>query len=235
MNKIFNKTNIQNFFYSFLGLVVYFFINYIFTYIAVSLKDMGKLNNSVYNVLLLINELVLVLVLVIIFRKRLKKDFIDFDKNYNKYLNIGFKSWFVGLMVMLVSNYFIHSFFISNQPYNQQAVELVLFKLPLYSTISMIVTGPFVEEIVFRLSFHEFLKNKKLFYFLTILIFASVHVLNGIGSPIELLYFIPYGALACSFTYTLDKTNNIFTTTIIHTFHNLIAISILGITGLIGV
>ena len=69
--------------------------------------------------------------------------------------------------------------------------------------------------------------SKKLYYFLTVLIFAGAHVINGITTPLELLYFIPYGALAVAFSYTLDKTDNIFTTTLIHTMHNTISILIL--------
>ena len=61
-----------------------------------------------------------------------------------------------------------------------------------------------------------------------------MHVINGITTPLALLYFIPYGALAFAFSYTLDKTNNIFTTTIIHTLHNTISILILTISILLG-
>ena len=62
-----------------------------------------------------------------------------------------------------------------------------------------------------------------------------IHVLNGITSPYELLFYIPYGALALAFSYILDKTNNIFTTTIIHTFHNTLAIVLLSLSAMMGV
>ena len=134
---------------------------------------------------------------------------------------------------MAISNNIIYKFM--DPAYNQQVNELVITKLPLYSLIGIIICGPFVEEIVFRLSFKEHIKNKYIFLILTTLIFAGVHVLNGITSPKELLFFIPYGALALAFAIILEKTDNIFTTVLIHTFHNSIAVIMLALATIIGV
>ena len=99
----------------------------------------------------------------------------------------------------------------------------------------MILFGPFIEELVFRLPFKEKIKNKYLFYFITILLFAGVHVFNGLSSVTELVFFIPYGALSASFAYILDKTDNIFSTIIIHTLHNTFSIVVILLLSLIGV
>lgn len=206
---------------AFYGLIIYFALAFIYNFI---LKNYQNLNPVYYNIIIISHEIITVILLIIVFRKRLKKDFIDFDKNYNNYLSLGVKVWILGLILMVVSNKIIYSFIIDNISYNQAVNVAIINRLPLYSVISMLLCGPFIEEIVFRLSFKNALTNKKLYYVLSILIFTSMHVLNGISSPIELLFFIPYGSMAFAFTYILDKTDNIFTSVVIHTIHNALTI-----------
>ena len=136
---------------------------------------------------------------------------------------------------MVLSNNIINKYIISSAPYNQQINEQVIFKFPLYTITGMMLFGPFIEELVFRLPFKEKIKSKYLFYIITILLFAGVHVLNGISSLKELVFFIPYGALATSFAYILDKTNNIFSTIIIHTLHNTFSIIVILLVSMLGV
>ena len=228
MNKILN--NIIKFLQSFTGLFIYLVVNTIF---SILLKNIVTSNKALYFLILYLSDIILLTILILVFNKRIKKDFKDFDKNYKEYLSFAIKVWFIGIIVMSISNAVIYQFI--NKPYNQQVNELILTKLPLYSVISMIMCGPFIEEITFRLSFKEHIKNKYAFLIITTLIFAGVHVLNGINNPIELLFFIPYGSISFAFAYILYKTDNIFTTVLIHTFHNSLAVLLLAITTLIGV
>ena len=187
----------------------------------------NNINNADYNIksiYLIVIELLTFILLIFINFKKIKNDFIDFDKNYKEYLKIGFKAWIIGLIVMMVSNIIISRFIIGDIANNEQIDRLVLTLYPLYSTIAMILIGPFIEEMAFRLNFKQYINNKWIYYIITVLLFAGIHVINGISSPIELLYLIPYSSLAFSFAYMLDKTNNIFTSTVIHTIHNTIAI-----------
>ncbi len=227
MKKIINNT--LSFFKSFKGLIIYIIINITFAYL---LQSIDKTNIKQYTLTLCLAEITLLSVLILVFRKRIFKDFKDFDKNYKQYLSYGFKVWIIGLMVMALSNNIIYRFI--DVAYNQQVNELIISKLPLYSIIAIVICGPFTEEIVFRLSFKEHIKNKYLYFLLTVLIFAGVHVFNGLTSPIELLYFIPYGSLAFAFSLILYKTDNIFTTVLIHTFHNSLAIVLLTLASILG-
>ena len=228
MNKTLDKT--IEFLKSFTGIIIYTLINIIFAFILNTISY--NTNPSLYIMVLCLSEITLLIVLILIFRKRIKKDFIDFDKNYKKYLSYGFKIWLIGLLIMAISNNIIYKYI--DTAYNQQVNELVISKLPLYSIIAIVMCGPFVEELTFRLSFHEHIKNKYIFYVVTTLIFAGIHVFNGFTTPLQLLYFIPYGALSLAFAIILNKTNNIFTTVIIHTFHNSMAIVLLAIASIIG-
>ena len=228
MNSLINKLTTLG--KSFYGLIIYFSVSYIFNFVVQFLPKNDLFFNSLY---LIGYDLITLIILIIVFRKRLKKDFIDFDNNYRKYLKLGFKVWLLGIIVMVVSNNIIYNYVTNSIASNQATNMAVINKYPFYSVISMIIIGPFVEEIVFRLSFKNALKNKKLYYLLSVLIFTSLHVFNGISSPLDLLFFIPYGSLAIAFSYILDKTDNIFTTTVIHTFHNALTIILISIISII--
>ena len=64
-------------------------------------------NFLVNNILLLIMEFVLMSILILMNRKKLKNDYADFNENHKKYLKYGFKLWFIGLIIMMISNVII--------------------------------------------------------------------------------------------------------------------------------
>ena len=216
---------------SFYGLVIYFAINILFSYIIHSINNIDYIT---YNILMILMEVTTLALLIYIYRKNLKKEFIDFDNNYKKYLSTGFKSWFVAIIVMGISNYYISNFIVKEIANNQAINQTVMTKMPLFAIIAMIITGPFIEELVFRYGFKRHIKNKYVYYFLATFVFTALHVFNGITSVNELLYFIPYGAMAASFAYTLNKTDNVFSSTVVHTIHNFISILLLIITMILG-
>ena len=219
------KNKIKEFIKSFYGLIIYFVIQ-----MGSSLLFTEQIKNGSYllvNIIIIGTEFLTLFLLIYINRKRLKNDFKDFDHNYKKYLSFGIKVWIIGILGMAISNTIINTYFINTIASNEEADRAILNYYPLYSTIAMIFIGPFIEELAFRCGFKDHIKNKTLYYIITVGIFASVHVLNGMTSLIELLYFIPYGILAFALSYIYDKTDNIYTTTIIHTLHNALTIFIL--------
>jgi len=228
MSKVINRITTLG--KSFYGLVIYFAVVFVFKYIV---KLIPNIDYLLQNIIIIASDIVTFILLIIVFRKRLKKDFVDFDKNYNKYLKIGIKAWVIGMVVMIISNSVINFLVLNKIAYNQAANIAIMSKFPIYAVISTLILGPFIEEVVFRLSFKNVLTNKKLYYFLSVFIFTSMHVFNGISSPLELLYFIPYGSLAVAFSYTLDKTDNIFTTVVIHSVHNALTVALMSMSGVL--
>ena len=223
MNKIIN------FFKSFIGILLFYSIHIIVIYTA-SITNIHSFNIVYFSI-----DTLLVTSLFLLYKKEIIHDFKDFDKNYKKYIKVAIKPYIIGILIMMISNIIINKFIINTMAYNEQLDRLVIFKYPLYSVIAMIITGPFIEEITFRLGFKKYINNKYLYYFLATFVFAFIHAYNGIKNPIELIYLIPYGSVSLAFTYILDKTNNIFTNIIIHLMHNTITIYLLVSIMLIGV
>ena len=215
----------------FKGIVVFliFWNSVYLQYIPVFLfkLDVKNLSTSQKCLLSLFSSLVIAIIFVFIYRKDLKKDFIDFKKNFSKYLDEGFKYWILGLITMVVSNLIIRIIFKTNGANNENALQELIKALPWVMFISASFIGPFNEEIVFRKTLLDNFKNKWVITFLSFFIFGLAHVILSANTWTDYLYIIPYGALGATFAYADIKCNrNLFTSISMHVVHNTILILI---------
>ena len=183
--------------------------------------------------LILVPYFLTLLVFVMLYRKNLIKDFQDLKKNFKKIITTSLKYWLIGFAIMYIS-----AIIISKLPIDDvinQAQNTDLFKTyPIIEVLIACIIAPITEEIVFRLSFRKFTKNKWLFAFTTGIIFALIHILSSLKNPIMLIYLIPYGSLGVTFGLAYFKTDNIYGTIFVHALHNTISIlELLMIGGII--
>ena len=191
-------------------------------------KFLKNSNKLVSNISLSLAEIFIFLVLFLIFRKKISNDFKKYKKEYKKDLDIGFKYYFIGLLVMIVSNLLLTLIFggiATNEEVNRQYLKTY----PLYSIVAMVFIGPLVEEIVFRLGFRDAFKKWLPYCIFSALFFGGLHVytayagmtLNEIVKNLsQMLYIIPYGSLGFAFAKTYYDTDNIWTSMTIHVIHN---------------
>ena len=170
---------------------------------------------------LIICEIIIIILITIINRKKLKENIKDYIKNGKKYFDECFKYYLLALLVMIVSNLIIN-IFTKGIAGNQENINNMLGKAPIYIIFSAIITAPFMEEMVFRQSIKNIIRNKTTFIIASGLIFGGLHVVGSMNSLIDLLYIIPYSAPGIAFAYMLAKTDNIFTSMTIHFMHNAI-------------
>lgn len=205
------------FFKAILGIFLFFIIQYIYQY---TLLPIFRLNNYlINNLLLIIMELILVIVFALMNRDKLLKDYEDYNNNYKYYLKFGLKCWFTGLIFMVLSNAFINNT-VGEIASNELSNRMLLGAYPIYSVFAMCLFGPFIEELVFRGNFKNAIDNDILFIIITALIFSGVHVFNGFSNIKDLLYFLPYGSMSIAFGVIYTKTNNIYSSIVMHMIHN---------------
>lgn len=176
-----------------------------------------SLNSKV--IYLLGYELVFILILFIAHRKRFIEDFKDYIHSFKEYVKKYFEYWALAFGLMIVSNLVIVSLFPNSVANNQESVNAILGTAPVYMIISAVIFAPIVEETIFRLSIRNFIKNDKLFIFISGIIFGALHVI-GSESLVNYLYIIPYSIPGFVFAYTLVKSKNIFVPISLHFFHN---------------
>lgn len=179
--------------------------------------------------------LLVVLGLIFLFKKKLKQEWLEFLKNWKSLTKKGFSAWGKGIGLMILSNIIVLSI-TGNMAANETQNREVLTSMPLYAITIMCLIGPFIEELVFRFSFKKGFQNKYTFAIITSLIFASLHVINSfdpltlesiITNWKQLLFLLPYSSLAFFFATCYYETDNIFTSSIAHIFHNTCSVIII--------
>lgn len=219
-----------------IGLIFLYMVGTVLLAAIAHLTPLVKSNTGKSIAYILIDVIVLT-ILCVLFAKRLKVDFKDFKKNWRKYLRIVIPYYILGVIVMMVSNIVINTI-INNGGLaaNESANREILSGYPIASVISMCIMGPICEELLFRASFKNAFKNIVTYCLFTGILFAGVHVANGINSWNiltiiskwrELLYFIPYSAVGVAFSYAFYKTDNIFSSISLHILHNSLTVALL--------
>ena len=230
MNKIKNFINWKGLILGIIVFLLFYFSSY-FQLIPIILLnwDIRSITESQNVMLSTFSNIVLLLILFLIFRKDIIKEWKKFKSNFLENIDTGIKYWLVGLAIMMGSNIIINIVMNFGQAANEQAVQQMISALPWLMFINAGIIAPCTEELIFRKSFRKAFPNKWLFVLISALVFGSLHVVTSMTSPIELLYIIPYGALGGAFAYMYQKTDTIFTSIAMHMFHNsaLILLSIL--------
>lgn len=213
-----------------LFVVLLFFSSTIFSFIPIAIFniDVKNITAAENAVITLFNDLVVIGILIIMYFKRLKEDFKKSKKNFYEFFESSFKYWFVGLMLMMVSNIFINLVFPNAISGNEDTVQELIKSQPYVMLLTAGIIGPIIEELVFRTSFRDVFKNKYLFIITSGLVFGLLHVVFAATSPLDYIYALPYCFLGLSFAYMVDKTDNNLSSIMMHMIHNttLVLISI---------
>ena len=182
-------------------------------------------------ILFVISDLIVLAILFIVYRKTLIKDFKNYFKDFLNNFEQSFKYYLVVLIIMIISNLIIVVFINNKIASNEESVRSLIDILPLYMIFSVSIFAPLTEELIFRKGIREIFNNKYLYIIISGIFFASMHVTSEDLGINTLLYLIPYSSLGITFAYTYYKTNNIFSTIMLHSFHNTMAIIIYIIGG----
>lgn len=208
-----------------LVILSYFLLPTLIKY-AIAYLANGSLSEEVSVILSIIIEVLTLAVILLLFNKRIKENYIDLKKNHKKYFSKYFKFYLIGLAIMYISNAILIFVFNGGLAGNEESIRSILLVHPIYVYISAVLIAPSVEELVFRGAIKNIIPNSILYILCSGLIFGGMHLVGNVTSIIDLLYIIPYSSLGIVFAYIYSKTDNIFVTMMLHTMHNGILISI---------
>lgn len=217
------------------ALSLYFLMPYFeglpFFIMGVDTTDLPMWAKIVY---LIIYGILTMALIMLIYNKKISKDFKDMKKNNIKYFNKYIKYWFTGLFIMMVSNLIINLIITNGISSNEQAIRETFNISPIYIFFSAVIYAPIVEELIFRQSIKNIFNNKWLFIIISGLFFGSMHVFGDFQNITDLLYIIPYSTPGIIFAYMLEDSNNICVPMSFHFIHNGILISLQFILLLFG-
>ena len=175
-------------------------------------------------IVIILEYIFLFLVSTFIFRKDLKRDFGYFKNYFKEYFAITIKNYGKSLLVLAILSISISLYTGTNTSTNQQALNTMFEKSPLFVAVLVIVYAPIVEEIIFRGVLRKFINNKWIFIFVSGILFGIAHVVQDITNLKQLLFVLVYSSLGCFLAHTYYKTNNIFTNIMFHCIQNTIAV-----------
>jgi len=169
-------------------------------------------------------DLVFLVIIVEIYFKTLKEDFKNFFKHFLTNIEIAFKYYLIGFIIMVVSNLIIVTLINNSIAGNEEAVRSLIDLAPLYMIFSVSLYAPLTEELIFRKGIRDIISSKYIYILTSGMFFGFMHVIGAVTTPLDYLYLIPYSSLGIAFAYTYSKTNNIFSTIMMHSMHNTFAI-----------
>lgn len=197
---------------------------YIFLPSIIPLFFTNNINSKEYIIYLFISYILISLYFTIIYKDELLNNIKKLNK---KNILTTLIYFIIGFLLMMLSNYIINYIIIPNGISNneQSNRNLLLNNKLLYGLLLSLII-PYIEEIVFRLSFKKSINNNIIFIPISSTIFGLLHIISS-TKLIELLYFIPYFILGLTFSTIYTKTNNIFCSTISHILNNTITILVI--------
>lgn len=194
--------------------------------------DRTTINDKQYLIYYSISNLILLGIFIYIYRETLLKDLSFFKRNFLKNFFTSFKYWLIGFIIMYITNLILTHILKMNIADNEISVRNLINISPLLMVFNTCIFSPITEELAFRKSIKDCTTNKWLYILTSGLLFGLLHITSYINNPLGLLYLIPYGAFGITFALLYHRTNNIYSTIIIHAMHNTLAIIIylLGVT-----
>lgn len=188
--------------------------------------DINNCSTALYNFIRIVPNIGQSIILFFMYKKEIKKEFIDFKNNFGKYSDIALKYWILGFIAMFFSNIIITNMAPVKIAPNEQGIQEIIGAIPFISIIVIGFIAPFSEEIIFRKSFKDAIKTKWVFIFISGIVFGLLHVISQINSIYDFLYVIPYSSLGIAFSIIYYKSNNIFSSIFAHSLHNTILVLI---------
>lgn len=171
------------------------------------------------------------LIIYLLYRNKVKEDFVAYFKNFSENFEKSFKYYFIGLLIMMGSNMIITLFFSGANANNEEAVRALIDTVPLYMLFSVSIYAPFVEEMIFRNGIKDIVQafgkgkiSKYVYIFTSGLIFGLLHILGQATGPLDYLYLVPYMSLGVAFASLYHKTDNIFCSIVMHSLHNTVTV-----------
>jgi len=194
----------------------------------VNVYDMSMTAKQIY---LISYNILVAAIFLFAYKNDIKKEWIDFKKNYKKYFKENIKYWLFALAIMYASNFIIAIIKYQttgniSTAENEEVIRQTLVQAPFYTFIAAAFLAPIIEEMTFRKSLRKVFRSDVLFVIISSLIFGGLHVLTENVTTLDLLYLIPYCAPGFAFAIIFVKTKNIFSTMSLHLLHNTILMTL---------
>lgn len=224
------KDNVKNIFKLIISFVLFFnlslVIAYIFKLVGINYSNFNYIDYACLNTFI---ELIMFVVILLFYKKYLKKDLVLFKLNKKDYIKKIISYFLIFLIVKYGVALFsslllvmLGSDLVTSE--NQETVVTLAKTLPFMMMISTSLLAPFVEEGIFRLGIKKVINNKYLFILVSGLIFGFMHIFpTELPLYVALIESLNYVTMGLLLAYIYNETDNIYVVVIIHALNNLLS------------
>ncbi len=224
------KENVKNIIKLIISFVLFFnlslVIAYIFKLVGINYSDFNYVDYACLNTFI---ELIMFVVVLLFYKKYLKKDLVLFKLNKRDYIKKIISYFLIFLIVKYGVAIFsslllvmLGSDLVTSE--NQEAVVALAKTMPFMMMISTSLLAPFVEEGIFRLGIKKVINNKYLFILVSGLIFGFMHIFpTELPLYVALIESLNYVTMGLLLAYIYNETDNIYVVVIIHALNNLLS------------
>lgn len=224
------KDNVKNIFKLIISFVLFFnlslVIAYIFKLVGINYSNFNYIDYACLNTFI---ELIMFVVVLLFYKKYLKKDLVLFKLNKKDYIKKIISYFLIFLIVKYGVALFsslllvmLGSDLVTSE--NQETVVTLAKTLPFMMMISTSLLAPFVEEGIFRLGIKKVINNKYLFILVSGLIFGFMHIFpTELPLYVALIESLNYVTMGLLLAYIYNETDNIYVVVIIHALNNLLS------------
>ena len=158
-------------------------------------------------------------VLLYLFSKVLINDIKAFGKNFKRYLPFILVGFILCVFLNVLGGNITAWIGAGDIP-NQEAAESAFWQTPLLGAFAKVIVAPISEELMFRRSIRVMVKNKVLYYLLSMFLFGMAHLIIGFTFPSSFAFIFLYALTGLGFAFVYDKSNNIWCAIFVHILVN---------------
>lgn len=179
-----------------------------------------------------LSDLIFLIIILIFYKSNLKKDFISLKNNYT--FKKLFKIIILGVLLISIVKFIIPIIgslisYVGGYDINQEAINSIYSKSKIYTIFKTIIFCGIVDEILFKESIRDIIKNNVLFVILSSIIYTIFIVIfssnTGNVNIFELLNYFLSSIIICCFY--LKNKDNVLLIILIKFIYNLIPLTIM--------
>ena len=197
-------------------LLLYFLYPYLIGYLLPSAVE----SSNIQLIVRALFDVVFIAVLIVLYKKDLKKEWNTFKKKPMKTILVSFGFLLLGMILMMISIRIVSIFTNNYVPHSQVGIKELWPVVPYYGLWLTLISSPFIDEMVFRKTLHDILPGSVLFIIISCLLNGFYMIGYSATSLNDVLCLIPYALFALAEGLSYLKTKTIVSPILIHFLFN---------------
>lgn len=212
--------NMKKFIIGISMLVLYFVYPYILGYLLPSALK----SNTLQLVIRVVLDIIFILVLFMMYKDDLKKEWRIFKKKPFKTILTAVLFLIGGMFVMAIAIQLVTKITNGHTPPSNNSIASLWPKVPFYAAWLTLISAPLIDGMIFRKVFRSLSPNVALFLIISSLVNGFYMIGYTASSINDVLCIIPYALIALAQALCYVKTKTIYAPMIMHFLYNLMMI-----------